>query len=129
MIRRPPRSTRTDTLFPYTTLFRSGCPETPKGSRHHTLPLVARVRAVTRAFSPLGSMQITERPMISRLGMMVPTPLPLRVVALVSRWAGPSLRRSDEQRAGKECVCTFRTWWSPVRYNTQLLHIIHNKHN
>src|SRR3546814_14490042 len=28
MIRRPPRSTRTDTLFPYTTLFRS---ETPLG--------------------------------------------------------------------------------------------------
>src|SRR3546814_7178845 len=25
MIRRPPRSTRTDTLFPCTTLFRSGC--------------------------------------------------------------------------------------------------------
>src|SRR3546814_6266000 len=28
MIRRPPRSTRTDTLFPYTTLFRS--PEDPQ---------------------------------------------------------------------------------------------------
>src|SRR3546814_8695035 len=29
MIRRPPRSTRTDTLFPYTTLFRSvGTPKT-----------------------------------------------------------------------------------------------------
>src|SRR3546814_4233720 len=27
MIRRPPRSTRTDTLFPYTTLFRSAVPE------------------------------------------------------------------------------------------------------
>src|SRR3546814_16616891 len=26
MIRRPPRSTRTDTLFPYTTLFRSAVP-------------------------------------------------------------------------------------------------------
>src|SRR3546814_18001788 len=26
MIRRPPRSTRTDTLFPYTTLFRSSPP-------------------------------------------------------------------------------------------------------
>src|SRR3546814_3985407 len=26
MIRRPPRSTRTDTLFPYTTLFRSRAP-------------------------------------------------------------------------------------------------------
>src|SRR3546814_15438827 len=31
MIRRPPRSTRTDTLFPYTTLFRS--PGTPPRSR------------------------------------------------------------------------------------------------
>src|SRR3546814_8563602 len=28
MIRRPPRSTRTDTLFPYTTLFRSRCGQT-----------------------------------------------------------------------------------------------------
>src|SRR3546814_9778576 len=27
MIRRPPRSTRTDTLFPYTTLFRSVLPQ------------------------------------------------------------------------------------------------------
>src|SRR3546814_9302515 len=34
MIRRPPRSTRTDTLFPYTTLFRSRFPPTgrPEGS-------------------------------------------------------------------------------------------------
>src|SRR3546814_11803512 len=29
MIRRPPRSTRTDTLFPYTTLFRSVDPHAP----------------------------------------------------------------------------------------------------
>src|SRR3546814_5474221 len=29
MIRRPPRSTRTDTLFPYTTLFRSTAPQAP----------------------------------------------------------------------------------------------------
>src|SRR3546814_3197528 len=29
MIRRPPRSTRTDTLFPYTTLFRSLSPAVP----------------------------------------------------------------------------------------------------
>src|SRR3546814_11926168 len=29
MIRRPPRSTRTDTLFPYTTLFRSHRPKFP----------------------------------------------------------------------------------------------------
>src|SRR3546814_2028877 len=32
MIRRPPRSTRTDTLFPYTTLFRSLRPAPPAGS-------------------------------------------------------------------------------------------------
>src|SRR3546814_2928404 len=36
MIRRPPRSTRTDTLFPYTTLFRSSqyCRLYPGGQRH-----------------------------------------------------------------------------------------------
>src|SRR3546814_2727936 len=33
MIRRPPRSTRTDTLFPYTTLFRSGHEGVPVGDR------------------------------------------------------------------------------------------------
>src|SRR3546814_4935901 len=44
MIRRPPRSTRTDTLFPYTTLFRSlqytsGSTSSPKGVvvRHRNL--------------------------------------------------------------------------------------------
>src|SRR3546814_2843972 len=36
MIRRPPRSTRTDTLFPYTTLFRS----IPHGPPHQILDLV-----------------------------------------------------------------------------------------
>src|SRR3546814_8395163 len=33
MRRRPPRSTRTDTLFPYTTLFRSVAPAAPTRSR------------------------------------------------------------------------------------------------
>src|SRR3546814_7427766 len=37
MIRRPPRSTRTDTLFPYTTLFRSGMTtEYGKGTAQRT---------------------------------------------------------------------------------------------
>src|SRR3546814_15785924 len=35
MIRRPPRSTRTDTLFPYTTLFRS---EETRQRRQHVAP-------------------------------------------------------------------------------------------
>src|SRR3546814_10088686 len=34
MIRRPPRSTRTDTLFPYTTLCRSRHPRPCTGPRH-----------------------------------------------------------------------------------------------
>src|SRR3546814_2728963 len=33
MIRRPPRSTRTDTLFPYTSLFRSSAPREPARAR------------------------------------------------------------------------------------------------
>src|SRR3546814_7361237 len=35
MIRRPPRSTRTDTLFPYTTLFRSGEKHGPTSTTHY----------------------------------------------------------------------------------------------
>src|SRR3546814_10263778 len=34
MIRRPPRPTRTDTLFPYTTLFRSPQSHSARGARH-----------------------------------------------------------------------------------------------
>src|SRR3546814_8935062 len=39
MIRRPPRSTRTDTLFPYTTLCRSGCDQ-----RHKVAAIPSRGR-------------------------------------------------------------------------------------
>src|SRR3546814_9228512 len=41
MIRRPPKSTRTDTLFPYTTLFRSGV-ETADGVRSRMVGQVRR---------------------------------------------------------------------------------------
>src|SRR3546814_2155931 len=47
MIRRPPRSTRTDTLFPYTTLFRS-----------HSTNIS---RCVAEAISPGVRMRITPR--------------------------------------------------------------------
>src|SRR3546814_4569371 len=42
MIRRPPRSTRTDTLFPYTTLFRSK----KRGSKSRALPATTESRSV-----------------------------------------------------------------------------------
>src|SRR3546814_19748067 len=42
MIRRPPRSTRTDTLFPYTTLFRSTACEASGGGAATVAPLPLR---------------------------------------------------------------------------------------
>src|SRR3546814_11783473 len=47
MIRRPPRSTRTDTLFPYTTLFRSLAAETSNG--HHPLVTGHRIGVIATA--------------------------------------------------------------------------------
>src|SRR3546814_4971203 len=48
MIRRPPRSTRTDTLFPYTTLFRSGLATEHRHARtRQSLPTGRRRRRRT----------------------------------------------------------------------------------
>src|SRR3546814_11436389 len=51
MIRRPPRSTRTDTLFPYTTLFRSpaqylAAKADRKGIRLHPAPAADDIMAI-----------------------------------------------------------------------------------
>src|SRR3546814_9233381 len=51
MIRRPPRSTRTDTLFPYTTLFRSGFFVDTDGKKGLSGKVVTRAGAsLARAF-------------------------------------------------------------------------------
>src|SRR3546814_11930886 len=47
MIRRPPRSTRTDTLFPYTTLFRSTA-ATAEDAAAQTMPANDWLRALRR---------------------------------------------------------------------------------
>src|SRR3546814_9716151 len=62
MIRRPPRSTRTDTLFPYTTLFRSGGDPSP--SFRTWFPLGAERAAPGRPWwtTPTGSSLIRRRP-------------------------------------------------------------------
>src|SRR3546814_12484015 len=45
MLRRPPRSTRTDTLFPYTTLFRSDVDRRVEGDQlHGDMPLIVVLR-------------------------------------------------------------------------------------
>src|SRR3546814_4202965 len=53
MIRRPPRSTRTDTLFPYTTLFRSDRPGHGAGlDRGRRRPAADRIHARARQGQP-----------------------------------------------------------------------------
>src|SRR3546814_4440708 len=53
MIRRPPRSTRTDTLFPYPPLFRSH-------------PVRGRYRHVLGAFAGAGIPELRQRPVAAR---------------------------------------------------------------
>src|SRR3546814_8847140 len=53
MIRRPPRSTRTDTLFPYTTLFRSACGD-PGRRQGPALRTIARPARHGPAEEPAG---------------------------------------------------------------------------
>src|SRR3546814_13145625 len=67
MIRRPPRSTRTDTLFPYTTLFRSR----PPCRRHRT---------GSRALPVAASRRIRDQPKVpARAGHPCPrAPQPMR---------------------------------------------------
>src|SRR3546814_16184975 len=53
MIRRPPRSTRTDTLFPYTTLFRSDSGLVTvlgKGNKQRSVPVGSHARAALEAW-------------------------------------------------------------------------------
>src|SRR3546814_6740100 len=77
MIRRPPRSTRTDTRFPYTTLFRSGVmtaamkqdrvavPGTANGCAqrvHIGLPVGGRVAELQNLQSEVGADLVVVRP-------------------------------------------------------------------
>src|SRR3546814_17656508 len=106
MRRRPPRSTRTDTLFPYTTLFRSMALGEP------ALAAVQFDRAThsdakdPRPYNALGILrdqagepeaaQAFYRSALER----DPTNLSVR-------------NRSEERRVGKEWVSTCRSRWSP----------------
>src|SRR3546814_18835656 len=100
MIRRPPRSTRTDTLFPYTTLFRSFvlC-----GSGPTRPELEARAAGLTNIqFHDLQPQEEFQE----LLGLATVHLLPQRAGAA-------DLVRSEERRVGKECVSTCRSRWSP----------------
>src|SRR3546814_1041777 len=70
MIRPPPRSTRTDTLFPYTTLFRSasavserlGLADTRLGTRRDTLSCPSLQPRCARRVSRSGMISATLKP-------------------------------------------------------------------
>src|SRR3546814_15346155 len=120
MIRRPPRSTRTDTLFPYTTLFRSSSDSRsdlfgepvkphPAGSlAKRSIDDVAPNGAIPRNAATGSSGQQDALSYKERLrGAKDPTEE--RSGELARRES----RRSEERRVGKECVSTCRSRWSP----------------
>src|SRR3546814_14405145 len=119
MIRRPPRSTRTDTLFPYTTLFRS------RGKRAASFIEEQRLRA--EALAALGATTRDHR--AATLGrhtgaeaVRAGTAQLLRLISALGHESPDGCKykkgaactgRSEERRVGKECVSTCRSRWSP----------------
>src|SRR3546814_11112629 len=77
MIRRPPRSTRTDTLFPYTTLFRSAARQRSRFRRVVPLQVhecrARRGRRLLRPRTPLAHRPPTLRRLVGpRTGLALP---------------------------------------------------------
>src|SRR3546814_12565663 len=113
MIRRPPRSTRTDTLFPYTTLFRSDFvfldPATeacaaPLGEHIHADYVDEHALAEFCVGVDLATYEFENVP--AKTAEFVASRIPLLPAPI-------ALSRSEERRVGKECVSTCRSRWSP----------------
>src|SRR3546814_13696936 len=122
MMRPPPSTTRTYTLFPYTTLFRS--------SRRHSIISAAGARRISRAHGPAprrpaGHSRLPPQYRAYRLARHHRAPG--GVVGAAQRRPGGRLRpyavrhlfsllshgRSDERTAGNKVVSTSRSWWAP----------------
>src|SRR3546814_12912072 len=108
MLRRPPRSTRTDTLFPYTTLFRSaaagGEPERRPvflQQRQHAVPVEA-----DPVVAPTLLPEVRVHAFVRRSGLR-----PRRL--LRNRGACRGRSRSAERRVGNDCVSTCRSRGAP----------------
>src|SRR3546814_13504444 len=102
MIRRPPRSTRTDTLFPYTTLFRS----LVQFMNAPLFPVPPKIFAANVSFHDFTAGDVLE----PKLGVRL-------ITAPLHHPNGAT--RSEERRVGKECVSTCRSRWSPYHYNNK----------
>src|SRR3546814_14409818 len=125
MIRRPPRSTRTDTLFPYTTLFRSLCHHQGCGPELHWRPSSVAGReedpghcvAPGPVWTPL-ILSTMPPEAVKEFGQNTPLGRPAQPKGLDQPMScSPPTRRvmprSEERRVGKECVSTCRSRWSP----------------
>src|SRR3546814_17108537 len=97
MIRRPPRSTLTDTPFPDTTLFRS----VSYSGR------IATDRTFMRRYDISRDDRLRSTFEVERIGG--------QSYLSIAGWATQTLRfnRSDAGRVGKEGVSTCRYWWLP----------------
>src|SRR3546814_15221512 len=105
MIRRPPRSTRTDTLFPYTTLFRS--------RPAHVARLLALQDAGRLVLAgPRPNIDAADPGEAGFSGSLVVAEF--ESLAAAQAWAGDDpYVSSEERRGGKEGVSTGRSRWSP----------------
>src|SRR3546814_14236030 len=123
MIRRPPRSTRTDTLFPYTTRFRSIRIASGQCAAIHGHELLGAavdhlcagpVHDHDQAKNAAGLLSGRG----ARLWVDIADTFQCEAMDErdQSRALGCALlenRRSEERRVGKECVSTCRSRWSP----------------
>src|SRR3546814_12998107 len=108
MRRRPPRSTRTDTLFPYTTLFRSlreirpidADPGRPR-DRGQVDGVIGRSAGRKQADDGVDDRLFIDAQ--AQWPIIVAIPTDMR----------QTVDRSEERRVGKECVSTCRSRWSP----------------
>src|SRR3546814_20553442 len=113
MIRQPPESTHTDTLFPYTTLFRSQVALVAEEAEHD-----GDAAGVVDAVAP-DRVDEAEGLHAARLegalGLQLDVAVEQRVLARMGGGPdGPDAFRSDERRVGEACVRRCRRWWSTV---------------
>src|SRR3546814_13791406 len=106
MIRRPPRSTRTDTLFPYTTLFRSA----------HLLAERAGDQRRDDHADVDRDVEDLERHRAADIVGLVELAVLARDIALEQPDTDDQREQreaesSDERRVGKECVSRCRSRW------------------
>src|SRR3546814_11251238 len=101
MIRRTPRSTRTDTLFPYTTLFRSDV---------SSLKLAKTRMAKSVLDAGWGMLKTQLSYKCQQAGTVFEIVNERNTTKTCSNCGA---LRSEERRVGKECVSTCRSRWWP----------------